>query len=72
MSLYNYVFHFNPFDDIWYAVPKHLYSQYWTNKNIHGVLKAKDVMVLVEMIRKEDDFVKKKLDNDDDGENGDV
>lgn len=59
MNLYNYVFHFNPFDDIWYAVPRELYIHYWSNKEIHGVLKSKDIMVLVEMIGKGDDFVKK-------------
>jgi hypothetical protein len=59
MSLYNYVFHYNPFDDIWYAVPRELYTEYWNNKETHGILKAKDIMVLVELIRKGEDFVKK-------------
>lgn len=58
MNLYNYVFHFNPFDDIWYAIPRELYMEYWSNKNLHGILKAKEIHVLVEMIRKGDDFIK--------------
>jgi hypothetical protein len=58
MNLYNYVFHFNPFDDIWYAIPRDLYMDYWSNKNLHDILKAKEINVLVEMITKGDDFIK--------------
>lgn len=58
MNLYNYVFHFNPFDDIWYAIPRDLYMEYWSNKNLHGILKAKEINVLVEMINKGEDFIK--------------
>jgi len=64
MSLYNYVFHYNPFDAIWYAIPRDLYLEYWSNKHLHGILKAKDVNVLVEMIMKGDEFVK-RVNNDD-------
>lgn len=58
MNLYNYVFHFNTFDDIWYAIPRDLYMEYWSNRNIHGILKAKNINVLVEMINRGEEFIK--------------
>lgn len=35
---YNYVYHYNEFNDIWYCIPRDSYSQYWNptsekNKN---------------------------------------
>lgn len=45
--LYNYVFHYNHFDDLWYAIPREKYNQYWDNEMTEGVLKAKEIDILI-------------------------
>lgn len=51
-ELHNYVFHYNELTELWNAIPRELYNEYWSNNNLEDVLKSKDFVVLVEMIRK--------------------
>lgn len=48
--LYNYVFHYNHFDDLWYAIPREKYTQYWDNEMTAGVLNAKEIETLIHHI----------------------
>jgi hypothetical protein len=50
--LYNYVLHYNPYQELWFAIPREKYLEYWSEQNVPGVLSAKDVNVLVEVISK--------------------
>lgn len=61
MSLYDYVFHFNPYQGIWHAIPRNMYMEYFNNdrKDLKGVLKSKNIDVLVEMITKGEEFINK-------------
>jgi hypothetical protein len=49
-QLYNYVFHYNHFDGLWYAIPRENYSKYWDNEGAEGVLNAKDIDILIHHI----------------------
>lgn len=58
-ELQQYVFHFNPFNKTWYAIPRDLYTEYWSNPNVKGVLKSSKINTLIELISKGDKFIKK-------------
>ena len=49
-SLYNWIFHYNHFDELWYAIPREAYLKYWDNENTAGVLNAKDIDTLIHYI----------------------
>lgn len=49
-ELYNYVFHYNHFDELWYAIPREAYSRYWDNEMTEGVLNAKEIDTLIHYI----------------------
>ena len=52
-ELYNYVFHYNHFDELWYAIPRDVYSRYWDNEMTEGVFNAQDIDILIyQIIRK--------------------
>lgn len=51
-NLYNYVLHYNPFRKVWLAIPTKIYTQYFIDsKNDEGVLKAKNVNTLIDLIK---------------------
>lgn len=50
--LYQYVFHFNHFTELWNAVPRDQYNQYWSDSKTDGVLRSKSIETLVEIIQK--------------------
>lgn len=50
--LYNYVIHYNPYQELWFAIPRDKYLEYWSSQNVEGVLSAKDVSVLIDVISK--------------------
>lgn len=59
MNVYNYVFFLNPHTDLWYAIPRDLYVDFFNGNVQDGhVLKAKDIMVLVQIIQKGEEFIK--------------
>lgn len=58
-ELQQYVFHYNPFTETWYAIPRDKYTEYWSNANTKGVLKSSKINTLIELISKGDKFIKK-------------
>ena len=52
-KLYDWVFHYNHFTELWSAIPRDVYNRYWDNDDVKGVLKSKDINTLIEMITKE-------------------
>ena len=57
MGIYDYVFHFNHYTETWSAIPRDKYKEYWNTPDTNGVLKSKDINVLVELINRGDDFI---------------
>lgn len=57
-ELYNYVFHYNEYTELWNAIPRELYNNYWDNLDIDGVLKSKEIHVLIDLIEKGEAFIK--------------
>lgn len=58
-STYNYVFHYNGMLKTWFAIPRDLYLEYWSNpKKDKKFLKSSNINTLVELIRKGDKFIK--------------
>jgi hypothetical protein len=57
MEIYDYVFHFNSHTQLWYAIPRDKYLQYWSEKDVEGVMKSKDMSVLVSLISMGKEFV---------------
>lgn len=51
-QLYSYVFHYNHFTELWYAIPKDKYAKYWDNNETEGVLHAKEIDILIHHILK--------------------
>lgn len=51
-KLHDYVFHYNEYTELWNAIPRELYNEYWSDNKLDGVMKSKDFAVLAEMIRK--------------------
>jgi hypothetical protein len=52
-KLYNYVFHYNHYTELWNAIPREIYTKYWDNDDVNGVLKSKEITTLIEIITKE-------------------
>lgn len=57
MDIYDYVFHFNPHTELWYAIPRDSYLEYWSNRETKGVLKSRDVNALAQLVSKGEEFV---------------
>jgi len=57
MEIYNYVFHYNPHTELWYAIPRDTYLLYWNNKDADGVLKSKSIDTLIDIISKGKEFI---------------
>ena len=49
-QLYDFVFHYNHFDELWYAIPREKYVKYWSDRNTEGVLKSKEIDTLIHFI----------------------
>ena len=52
-ELYNYVFHYNHFTELWSAIPRDKYNQYWDNDESEGILQSKEFTTLVSIIVKD-------------------
>lgn len=64
--MYNYVFHFNEFTNLWNAIPRDVYNEYWSDKKVKGVLSSKQIDVLIGLVNKlekDQNFIK-KLENE--------
>lgn len=56
-ELYEYVFHFNPYNELWSAIPRDVYQEYFNNNDVAGVLKSKEYTTLIALILKGGIFV---------------
>ncbi len=60
--LYDWVFHYNPYTKQWAAIPRDLYTKYWDNYNLEGIIRSSSHKTLLEIIeRTEGVDVEKKL-----------
>lgn len=50
--LYGYVFHFNSYTQIWAAIPRDLYNQYWSDSNLEGVIRSSKYETLITLVCK--------------------
>ena len=50
--LFNWVFHFNPINRVWNAIPREEYNSYWSNPSSNKVLKSTQISTLVDLIVK--------------------
>lgn len=65
--MHDWIFHFNPYTELWNAVPRHLYNAYWSNYNIKGILRSKEITTLEYLIHRgkgDIDVINKLLDID--------
>ncbi len=52
-KLYDWVFHYNHFTELWNAIPRDKYNNYWDNDDLDDVLKSKNINTLIEIITKQ-------------------
>jgi hypothetical protein len=50
--LYDWVFHFNPHNQLWFAIPRDAYNEYWSNYKHKGVLKHKHLNHLLDLLQR--------------------
>jgi hypothetical protein len=50
-KLYNYVFHYNFYNEQWYAIPRELYIHYWQSPDMEGIMKSPYLNALIEEIK---------------------
>ena len=48
--LQNWVFHFNPFIEVWYAIPRSKYLEFWQGGKVEGVQKSQALSTLLELL----------------------
>jgi hypothetical protein len=56
-ALYDYLFHYNPYNEKWNAIPRDKYLEYWSSKDVEGVISSSKYETLIELITKGDDFI---------------
>jgi hypothetical protein len=49
-QLYSYVFHYNHFTELWYAIPRDKYTKYWDDKSLEDILNAKEIDTLIHFL----------------------
>lgn len=52
-TIYNYVFHYNWYDQTWYAIPTDSYQEYWNNKKVKGLVKGSSIAELIDIIEED-------------------
>lgn len=57
--LQNWVFHYNTYTSKWAAIPRELYSEYWSDLELPGVLRSSKIETLISLINKYDGDVDK-------------
>jgi hypothetical protein len=50
--MHDWTFHFNPYTGLWNAIPRNLYSAYWSNYDIKGILRSKDINTLLYLLHR--------------------
>lgn len=48
----DWLFHFNPYTQLWNAIPRNVYNQYWDNSQHHLVLRSKHLNTLLDMLHR--------------------
>lgn len=57
--LYDYLFHYNSYEELWYAIPRDQVNMYFTDKEkTIGVIHNKDIRLLIEYLHKSEYNVK--------------
>jgi hypothetical protein len=51
-SIYNFVFHFNAYTNLWSAIPRDSCNQYWSDHNIPGILRSKSIDTLLHLLNR--------------------
>lgn len=57
MEIYDYVFHYNPHTELWSAIPRDRYVEYWNDRDSIDVLKSKEIRVLIELVNRGEEFI---------------
>jgi len=57
--LQSWVFYYNPYQEIWYAIPRDKYIDFWKNPDIKDVQKSKSLSTLLELMQKTQGSVEK-------------
>lgn len=57
MNIYDYLFHYNHHTELWYAIPRDRYVEYWNDNEVEGVLKSREISVLTQLIGKGEEFI---------------
>jgi len=50
--MHDWVFHFNPYTKLWNAIPRDMYTKYWDNSQLDGVLRSKSFETLLHLLHK--------------------
>ena len=50
--MYNWVFHYNPFTELWCAIHRDDYNAYWDSNDCKRCLKSKNISDLKELLYK--------------------
>lgn len=50
--LNDWVFHFNPYTEMWAAIPRDEYQTYWSDYNNANILRSKHLNTLVDLLHK--------------------
>lgn len=50
--LYDFVFHYNIYTNLWAAIPRELYTKYWEDYSNPGILRSSKLETLIELILK--------------------
>ena len=50
--LYDWVFHYNHYNETWSAIPRDMYNKYWDNYDLPGVIKSSKIETLLELLHK--------------------
>lgn len=64
--LQGWVFHFNPYNKIWNAIPREHYLDYWSGDNDDKIIKSHSIDTLIEIILKtngDNKLIKKLIKN---------
>jgi hypothetical protein len=48
----DWVFHYNPYTQLWNAIPRAIYQIYWSNIELSGVLRSKHLNTLLDLLHK--------------------
>jgi hypothetical protein len=48
----DWVFHYNPYNNLWNAIPRDVYNEYWSNSQHHAILKSKHLNTLLDMLHR--------------------